>query len=354
MNKQQIIEMILENGTVHQQYIVRRDILNISRKTEQMIDLQNSIMKSKQVINILKNQDQNGWIGFELHGSPGKAIDASIICLIEDYGVEPDCKEMQMAKMALLADLNPDPNKRISYNSGSGRIDNGHFYGIRNYNFSRAVVLGLLSQNFDQEEEVKNAFSEIFKIFKEGIDIKSLDDVSKLCTAKKYIGYRAYISERCFPWISDIIVLSSNLGWKTSVNEDIVTKCFKNIANLMPIPVIFEVVNGHYLAPICNYDYFSYSDCIDIPKGNIFWWLRDFSRLCKICRIEEIPFFYNQVLNLEKHIENDDFIEKLSSDALHSLEKWHGYRNKWKNEIECKIDIYFKVLRLMNNAKIKF
>jgi hypothetical protein len=311
-------------------------------------------MRSKQVINILEHQDKNGWIGFELHGSPGKAMDASIICLVEDYGVEPDCTEMQKAKRALLNDLNPDPNKRISYNSGSGKINNGRFYGIRKYNFSRAVVLGLLCSNFNQEKELKNAFSEIFEIFKDGVNIKSLDDVSKVCTGKKYIGYRTYVSGKCFPWISDIIVLSSNLSWKTSANEDIVTKCFKNIVNLMPIPVIFEVVNGHYVAPVCNYDYFSYSDCVDIPKGNIFWWLRDFSRLCRICRIEEIPYFYNQVLNLKKHIKNDNFIEKLSNDALHSLEKMNGYRNKWKNKKERKIDIYFKVLRLMHNAKIEF
>lgn len=343
MTRQQITDLILQNGTVHQQYIVMRDILGMKPDAPKMEELQERVVRSRQVQKILKHQDENGWIGFELHGGVGTALDASVGCLIEDLGVEPENPAMQKAKKALLANANPDPRGKNEYNGD-----------IRGYPFSKCAILGQLHTGGETEEVLTSAFMRILEIFDESSRVQSLDEVSKLCTRKKYIGHRAYLPGKVFVWISDIIVLSTCLGWKTPEAESTVIRCLQNVARFMPIPVIFEVIKGYYLAPVCGYAAFSCPDCTELPKGEIVWWFRDFSRMCKICRIQEIPYFYRQAEQLREDITKDTFIGKLRADSLAALEKSNPYRTKWRTEAERKTDIYFKALRLLDNAGIDF
>lgn len=343
MTKQQIIELILENGDASQKYIVKRDILGVDKKLPEMKELQEQVINSKAVQKILKAQNEEGWIGMELHGCPGKAMDSSISCLI-DLGIEPQQPFMKRAKQALLRDANPDPRKNIV-----------HGIGIRGYDFSRSTILGdLYIDGEEPEQELISAHKRIIEILKIGIKTKSLDEVSRLCTRKKYIGYRAYLKDKIFPWPSDMNVLSCCTIWETKETRDIVNSSLKKIAEFMPIPTIFEVINGYYLAPICNYGTFSYEDCTQIPKGEIVFWLRDFNRLCRISDISEIPYFYKQALKLKEHIENDDFIDNLSEQALKAIENTYGYSGRWKSDIQRKVDIYFRVLLILHNAKAEF
>lgn len=129
MKKQEVIELILENGSVAQKYIVKRDILGLDKSLPEMRLLQEQIVATKNVQRVLKVQKENGWIGMELHGCPGKALDSSINYLI-DLGVEPEQPFMRKAKQALLIDANPDPRKDIV-----------HGIGIRGYDFSMDIIL---------------------------------------------------------------------------------------------------------------------------------------------------------------------------------------------------------------------
>lgn len=84
------------------------------------------------------------------------------------------------------------------------------------------------------------------------------------------------------------------------------------------------------------------------------FWFRDFNRLCTICDIKEIQYFYKQTLKLKDYIEKDNFIENLSEKALKAIEATYGYSGKWKSEVQRKVDIYFRALLILHNAKIEF
>jgi hypothetical protein len=247
---------------------------------------------------------------------------------------------MQKTKQALLFNLNPDPKK-----------DEVSGIGIRGYDFSRAFILGQLHTNSANVDKPLNiAFKRIIEIFEQSLNVNSLDEISKEIKQKKYNGTRVYLKNKCFPWPCDFIILSSCDIWKSEKNLKIVQKSIQHLSEFMPIPTIFDYVNNHYLAPICSYHAFSFSDLTTIPKGEIVFWLRDMNRLCKICNIRDIPYFYEQIKILHQYVYEDILIDKLSEQALKAIESYYSFNGKWKTDIQRKTDIYFKVLMILNNA----
>lgn len=336
-----ILEFVLSNGNISQQYIIKRDILNENILSNEMQTLQDEIINSKPVIKMIKSQNDEGWFGEELHGVPAKAMD-STVGVLHDLGVEPFHDFMKKAKMALKYDLNPDPIKRKLINT-------------RGYNFSRCAILGDLQDKNDPiDEELVNSYKQIISNFNNSLSIKSLDEISKTCTRKKFIGHRAYLKGESFPWISDFIVLSKNLSWKNNDSLEVVNNTINKISNFMPIPVIFDVADdGHYVAPICGFGDFAYENPIDIPKGGIVFWIRDFTRICKTTDISKNTYFYIRALKFAEYIKNDNLIKSLTEIQLKALEKIYGYYGKWKNETMQKTDIYYLALLLLNEAGIK-
>lgn len=213
LKKEILLDFLLSCGNVSQKYIIRRDIFGEDIFSPEMAELQRQIVAGKPVQKLLKSQNADGWFGFELHGVPGSAMD-STISMLNDLGVEPHHDFMRKAKDALLKNLNPDP------------MHGKHFHpNVRGYNFSRCVVLGYLQVEGEPlEDELSASLNQILNIFKIGLDIQSLDEVSKPCTRKKYIGHRVYLKGKFFPWVSDIIALSSCLAWKNSETIDLITK----------------------------------------------------------------------------------------------------------------------------------
>ena len=344
LKKSEIVDFILSNGTVSQKYIIKRDILNEDISSAEMSELQQQIVASKPVQKLLKSQNTDGWFGYELHGGPGTAMDCTVGMLI-DIGVEPYHDFMRKAKDALLKNLNPDP-----------RIGRNFYPKVRGYDFSRCVILGNLHVKGEPlEDELSASLNQILHIFRIGLEIKSLDEVSKPCTRKKYIGHRVYLKDKFFPWISDIIALSSCFECKNSESVDLMNRAIQHISNFMPIPVIFDVApDSHYIGPISGYSDYAYEDPTDIPKGAIVFWLRDFRRLCSVCELQKIPYFYKRAEKLAEYVVNDTMIEKLTDVQLKAIQNIFGYFGKWKNETQKRIDVYFKCLQLLHESKIDF
>ncbi len=68
MTKRDIIDLILTHGSPSQKYIVKRDVLSVSIKNPDMLELQDQILNSRPVRKRLKNQNENGWFGVTIHG----------------------------------------------------------------------------------------------------------------------------------------------------------------------------------------------------------------------------------------------------------------------------------------------
>ena len=341
MKKQDMIDFILENGNISQKYIIKRDILGVSKNSSEMLCLQDEIINSKQVKKVLKNQNEDGWFGIYLHGG----IDAmdGAVSRLRALGVEPIHDFMQKAKTALYNDEYPTKAKR-------------HYPPVHEYNFSRAQTLANLHIVGAEPDELLVKFQNyLIDKFQRGSLIDSLDEVSREIKQAKFAGSRVYLEGKDFPWPCDFIVLGSSLNWKTKATENIITSAMENVVRLAPIPPIFDYYNNHYVGPICGYDNLDdYDDCCDLPKGRIVFWLRDYNCLCKICDISKLPHYFRQAEKLADHIKNDTFISSLSETAIKAIEMHYGYSGKWKIEGQKLADIYYMPLHILNNAGIDF
>ena len=326
MEKQEIIDLISENGSPTQKYIISRDILSIDKNSPDMLDLQERIVNSKEVQKILKKQNSDGWFGIYLHGGAGDAMDGSVAKL-KELGVEAHHDFMQKAKQALYADEYPTKAKRS-------------YPPVESFHFSRAQTLANLHISGEKADDLLVKFqNELIEKYKRAAHIDSLDEVSREIKSPKFMGARAWREdkENVFPWPSDFIVLGSSLNWKTPATTSIITAAMENVARLAPIPNIFGYYGNHYVAPICSYELFDCSDdCCEFAKGRGFW-LRDYNHLCKICDIEKIPHYFRQAEKLAERIAENSLMENLKIAEFDEI-----------------VDAYFKALQILHNAKIEF
>ncbi len=343
MKKREIIDLILSYGSPTQKYVIYRDILSVDTNSPEMLALQEQIINLREVKKILSKQNENGWFGIYLHGGAGDSMDGSVSRLRE-LGVEPHHEFMRKAKWALYADEYPTKAKRS-------------YPPVEEYNFSRAQTLANLHIKFEETDGLLIKFQNyLLDKYKRASQIKSLDEVSREIKSAKFSpGSRAYLPEKDFPWVSDFIVLGSSLNWKTPQTAAIITTAMENVARLAPIPPIFDYYNNHYVGPICGYSEFdNYTDCCDMPKGTIIFWLRNYNFLCLICDIQKLPYYFRQAEKLAERVSDDSLTDNLSEAALQAIEASYGFSGRWKNETQRKTDIYYKALQILNNAGVDF
>ena len=351
MKKLDVIDLILSYGSPTQKYVVSRDILSVDKNSADMLLLQEQILDSKEVRRILRSQNADGWFGIYLHGGAGGnlksgAMDGSI-ARFRELGLEMHYDFIRKAKAALYADEYPTKAKRS-------------YPPVNEYNFSRAETLANMHIDGEEPDELLVKFQNLLlDKFRRGSKVESLDEVSRVIKSAKFANSfpesRAYLPGKDFPWPSDFIVLGSSLNWKTAAAANVITDAMENVARLEPIPAIFDVVRGHYVGPICGYsDLDLYGDCCDIPKGYIVFWLRAYNFLCKICDVSQIPHYFRQAERLAERISDDSLIDNLSAEALKAIESTYGFAGEWKTETQKQVDVYYKALQILHNARIDF
>ena len=341
MKIETMIDYILTNGNVNQKYIIKRDIYKQNIKSPEMLSLQQEIINSKSVKKMLKSQNEDGWFGVELHGNAGKAMDSTVMYL-RQIGVEPNNDFMIKAFKAFLLDKNP-----------YGTITSTRIGFDRGYNFSNAAILAALHIDSNPvHEKLHQAYERIMEIFENGSKVEGLDEISKECTQKRYIGHRVFLKDKYLPWVSDIQVLALSDAWKNERTCEIVDDAMQNIGRLMPIPNIYEPFNGHYLGTIGNYLSLNNDNPFELPFGDIVWWIRIMQNLTKITDVSSIPYFKHQLDVLFEYVEQDKLISSLSESALKAFEKFYSFENKWKTETQKFSDIYFQFLIIITTTYV--
>ena len=332
MRKNKIINFIMNNGSPAQRYVVNRDVLGADKMSPEMLDLQRQILRQKEVIKILKMQDENGWFGKELHGGFDH-----ITGILNDYGVESYHPFMQKAKQALLLDKDPYPRNHPPVET----------YNYANY--PRIKVLACLYNNDEHDKLLLKFQDEIIKKLSAVRNIDLLDEISKELTSKRFretkgwkwhpdTEARGYKKDRVnsFPCISDIHILAKCLNWKDGRTENIVTEAMLHVSSFAPVPQIHIPVNGHWVGPYGSYEMLDHPFDCPHTQAQTGWRLNDYYCLCKVCDVEQIPHYYKNVEWLAERVQNDLLPEK------------------WINETQTKTDIYFIVLLILHYAKIDF
>ena len=170
MNRQELVDFLLENAGESIEYRLRDEVLAASPNDPRMSQLQERILKQRRVQKIFSYQHTDGWIGDNIHGGVGTGLDCSISTL-RDYGVDANNERLQRAKHALLHPGINEPYKRNF--PGGDLLDRDNHGGV---NFFKALILAQLGAESEPllQEQVRLAL----ECFRSVLDMNHLDKVS--------------------------------------------------------------------------------------------------------------------------------------------------------------------------------
>jgi len=331
MDKPKLLDAVLTNGTPSHRYIIKRDVLGEDIKSTEMLMLQEQILQLKDVKRLLKKQNNDGWFGLGLHG--GASMDG-IVTALRIMGVEAYHPFMQKAKQAVLLEKNPFLQKAEN-KAGWPPVDV--------YCHPRVLVLAALYNNDEDDRLLIKFQGELLRKFKQSLHIESLDEISRELTTKRFTqtsGWkwhpnaeaRVYFKDKidAFPWVSDLEMLASCLNWKNEQTTEITTETMYHVSGFSPVPILFTPPQ---VGPIGTYEMLDYS--FDDPHLRRFtaWRLKNYLNLCKVCDVQEIPHYYQNIEWLAECLEDGTLIGKLSTPDIGEM------------------DIYFMVLLILHYAK---
>lgn len=213
------IDFLLENACDSIRYLVRRDLLGTSVDEPEMVSLQEKISGQANVKKILAAQNEDGWLGHELHGIDG--MDCLLGGLL-NAGLEKTHPAVQKAVHALLTSEIASQHK--NWFRGGDALDAGGRGG------NKAVTAQILSWVHYPEdyplikEQIEISFDYLSAV--PGYD--SIDDFSVRGKSKRY-----YKPNARFPGSNHIAMLAATESWRTGENMEIARKAAKHGYELM-------------------------------------------------------------------------------------------------------------------------
>ena len=337
MNKQELVDFLLENAGESIKYRLHSEILGTSINDATMSQLQERILKQRRVQKIFSYQHADGWIGDSIHGGIGTGLDASISAL-RDYGVDANNEGLRRAKHAL---LNPGVNEPYKRNfPGGDLLDRDNHGGV---SFFKALILARLEA--ENEPLVQEQISLALECFRSVLNVNHLDEVSVKKRIRNYENARYFIEGKMFPGFPHYAILSHTASWRTAESKRMLIKAINHTINLKPGDATFFVkeksrvigTSGgwEHLLPDCGFN---------LQGVSFMFWLRELERFCRLGIAKSVPKIGSQVVLVEDFVKRQNILEELSEGQLSSLKKYARMEVSWRKEEQILCDLYFKLL----------
>lgn len=328
-----LLSYLLEHGGCSIQYRIKREIMNIDSSSNELKNLQEQILNKPKVKKVLDKRQPDGWIGNELHGSRGKALDASVSFLL-DNGIEKDSKIMKDVIRAVL-DEKEDVPYRTTFKGGDA-LDIGGRGG------NKAVKTGILAELGEEnnslvQEEVRISLCYL----RDSLKYETVDDFTLV--NKK--GIRYYKKDAHFPGSNHLHLLSATRSWRNDENIEMVEKSIAHCFNLMKEHshnIMFKS-NSHFVGPF-NFNWglwkFNISD-IEQDSYALVWWLRNLYKLSKIGIVNEIAELKICYDYLWKLVSSQDILSKQNDASLKRFKDILAIEDNWRNQERVFCDVMF-------------
>ena len=340
MNKEQIIDFLLENASVNIKYRVMRDILHESIDSVEMQNLQERILELPKIKKTFATQKANGFLGDVVHGAYFSGFDTNVYYL-KLNGVEISNPNMQKAKQALLNWK--DNESEYDFHGGKAMDEHGRG-GIK------AIVAELmLSLECDEstphiQEQIQIALT----AFKDALNHDSIDDFTKECS---FNGgkVRYYIKNTAFPAGNHLSILNRTSSWRTEENILMIEKSYAHCKNLMKDYRGCVFINcGHLVGPF-NINW--HNDKNEVKTIYEFqnnpidfaWWMRGLQSSQKGCHVDQA---------LKDWIFKDDIIAEMPEVYLKKHTDLWSIEPSWRKRESKLCDLYFPALITLHNAGV--
>lgn len=339
-NYQRLIEFLLKNAGASIKYRVKKEILNVPVKSDEMQKLQAEILDLPRVKKAFSAQKEDGFIGSVIHGAYFDGFD-STVNLLKRYGVEITNPNMQRAKECLLNWK--DYEKDHFYKAGNAMDEHGRG-GFRAILADILVELGTDESAPQIQEQISNALN----AFRGALNYICVDDFSKKATMKG-VPCRYYIKGATFPASNHISILEKTFSWRTSENLAMVEKSYWHCKEIMKNynDGIIYVNCGYFVGPF-NYNWNKEPHVItmqdfDACPIEFAWFMRGLSAVSqgKAIFSDDNPYFAE---SLERMIEPENILETVSDEQLRLFKKYAAIEPSWRKEASIACDLYFPIL----------
>jgi hypothetical protein len=333
----QIIAYLLEHAGCSIRYRVRRDLLSESVTSNAMRSLQEDILALSKVTKVFSTQQEDGFLGYELHGSYFKGFDANLM-LLKRLGVSVDNPRIQRAKNALLEWKGTDDP---FYRAGTTMDEYGRA------GFKAVIANTLLDLECDEETHlIQEQIGLAVEAFAGAMTYGSIDEFAR---AAKYRGQdvRYYIKGSVFPDQNHIDILSKSVSWRNQANLQMVGKSYKHCYNLRKTyPQPLYINDGYFLGPFDRWWNF---DRIDSVSGfgnqsiQFLWWLR---------RLEDpvympVSDFISYKKALTEWLSASDYKAFLPIDYTQKFKKYLSIESSWRKETSTQCDLILPAVMIL-------
>lgn len=328
-----LLSYLLEHSGCSIQYRIKREIMNIDSSNSELLNLQEQILNKPKIKKVLDKRQPDGWIGNELYGSRGKALDASVFFLL-DNGIEKDSALMKDVICAILDEKGEVPY-RTTFKGGEA-LDIGGRGG------NKAVKAGILAELGDENNSVvQDELDTSLRYLRDSLMYETIDDFSLV--NKK--GIRYYKKDAHFPGSNHLHLLSATRSWRNDKNIEIVKESIAHCFNIMKEHShnIMYKSNTHFVGPF-NFNWGLWKfDIKDIEQDSyaLVWWLRNLYKLSKIGIVNKIPELKTAYDYLWELVSSQAIIGKQNDASLKRFKDILATEENWRKSERVFCDVMF-------------
>jgi hypothetical protein len=336
MLNQKTIDELLEQACPSIQYRLRLEVLNQSRFTQPMLDLQGQILEDKAVKEVIGSQAADGWLAWDFHGYNSMESGIRLLC---EKGVDRDNPILSGALNALREDTD-------RLDRGIGKVgtilDQSGLGGTRMIRAAVFAYAGIEDEPFI-EEQIAQALAG----FRAVLAIGSVDDL-----AEAYKGKLVYRQGILWPSLYHLRLLALTHSWRTPEAQREIASSVQRLVKLSPLPGLNLRYRSQLIAPasFCMDDFNPYLAGLD-AAGWMMWFHR-MELLARLGVVHRVPELEGQLIQLRLLLEAGDgrFTKHL---AHNYFRRWGAYTGlmleaDWKNPQHRIYDLTFRSLLILH------
>ncbi len=337
---QKILDYLLAYAPQNILYRTKKEILNASIETAEMIGLQEQICALPKVKKAFACQRENGFFGSTLHGVYFDGFDSTVE-LLKKNGVELSNPRMVKAKEALLQWTDYETDH--FYKAGNAMDEHGRG-GFRAIHAEQLLELGTDESHPLIQEQIQNALH----AFAGATEHHSVEDFSKKATFRGE-SCRYYIKGAAFPAANHIKMLEKTLSWRNEETLFMVRRSYAHCKEIMQDyhDGIIYINCGHFVGPF-NYNWntsksrISIRDFDDCPI-NFAWFMKGLGSASVTYPVfdDENP---NLVESLTAMLADEGFADSILEEQMRMFKNYASISPSWRKKEHMLCDLYFPIL----------
>jgi hypothetical protein len=326
---------LLEHACPAIRYRLRRELLNQSQMSAEMLALQNRILEDQTVKEVLSWQQPDGWIAWNFHGYHSMEAGIRILC---EKGL--DASHPALAKALLSLEKETGRLER-----GFGKV--GAILDKLGLGGTELVRAALLAQaGVENAPCLQDQIHIVLAAFRTVLSIDTIEDL-----VEEYKGKLVFRAGVQWPSIYHLRLLAWTHGWRSPYNQDMIAASLERLVKLSPLPAIGVRHKSQLIAPASFGMHDFKADLTALNDTGWMMWFQRMELLARLGVIHQVPELKKQAATLYEILEAGG--GKFDLPLKHTyFRQWGAYTGlmleaDWKDPRRRIYDLTFRSLLIL-------